>query len=399
MKRISHLAGVSVFLVALTSLALGQQNNKVWQEGGNWVQEASGNLGSARNLHVKLTMGSVHVQGGSQSGISYVIHNKAYTSSEERAHREFDNFKISSYVKGDTAYIIADWQGHAHNNRCNGEFVINVPRNLDLANVETDGGDVMVAGIAGRAEIRSGGGSLHVDDIAGSVFAQTGGGSIEAGTMGGDVSLHTGGGKIKIGSAKGKITAESGGGSVYVISALQGATLQTGAGKIQVDKCQGMVKASTGGGSVELGDIGGPAEIDTGAGSIHLASAKGPVRAETGGGSIELNGVPSAQAETGAGGIIAKFLAGKGATDSSLETSAGDITVYLANDVPISIRAAIELASGHRITSDFTDIHISSEGGDWGPKTFTAEGKLNGGGPVLKVRTNTGNINFRRVSQ
>jgi hypothetical protein len=67
--------------------------------------------------------------------------------------------------------------------------------------------------------------------------------------------------------------------------------------------------------------------------------------------------------------------------------------------VPISIRAAIELASGHRITSDFTDIHISSEGGDWGPKTYTAEGKLNGGGPVLKVRTNTGNINFRRVSQ
>jgi hypothetical protein len=42
---------------------------------------------------------------------------------------------------------------------------------------------------------------------------------------------------------------------------------------------------------------------------------------------------------------------------------------------------------------------VSSEGGGYGPKTVTAEGQLNGGGPVLKVRTNSGNVNFRRVSQ
>ena len=55
------------------------------------------------------------------------------------------------------------------------------------------------------------------------------------------------------------------------------------------------------------------------------------MHAETGGGSIELNGVPSAHAETGAGGIVAKFVSSTGErTDSVLETSAGDITVYLA---------------------------------------------------------------------
>jgi hypothetical protein len=213
------------------------------------------------------------------------------------------------------------------------------------------------------------------------------------------VSLRTGGGSIKIAMAKGKVNAESGGGSVVLLSGLQGAVLQTGGGSIHVDKCQGNVRASTGGGSIDLGDIGGPAEIETGGGSIRLASAKGPVRAETGGGSIELNGVPSARAETGGGGIVAKFFASSGErTDSSLETGAGDITVYLANDVAISIRAEIELANGHTIRTDFPDLHISTEGGNWGPKTVRAEGSLNGGGPLLKVQTNTGNINFRRIS-
>ena len=43
---------------------------------------------------------------------------------------------------------------------------------------------------------------------------------------------------------------------------------------------------------------------------------------------------------------------------------------------------------------------VTSEGGDWpGPKSFTAEGKLNGGGPTLKVRTTTGDIKFLRASR
>lgn len=396
MKRILKLAGTGVVLAALVSLAAGQQA-RVYREGGNWIKEITGDLGAARSLRVKVDAGSVRVTGGSQSGISYVIHRRAYTSSEEQARREFESYKISAYVKGDTAWIVADWQG-GRNRKCGGDFVITVPQSLELAKIETDGGDVSTKGIAGRADIQSGGGSLHLDDIGGAINGETGGGAVEVGNAGGEVNVRTGGGAIKVTSAKGKINAESGGGSVVVVSGLQGAILETGGGNIHVDKCQGTVKATTGGGSVDLGDIGGPAEMATGGGSIRLSSAKGPVRAETGGGSIELNGVPSARAETGGGGIIAKFLSSTGEQkDSILETSAGDITVYLAGDLPISIRAAIELANGHTIHTDFSDIHIVSEGGNWGPKTVTAEGSLNGGGPVLKVRTSAGNINFRRV--
>jgi DUF4097 and DUF4098 domain-containing protein YvlB len=387
---------MGMLLTALASLATGQET-RVFREGGNWVQEITGSLGAAKTLRVKVDMGSVRVEGGSQPGVSYVIHSRAYTSSEQQARHEFDAYKISAYSKGDTVWIVGDWQG-GRSRKFAGDFVINVPRSIEMVKIETDGGNVRTTGITGRAEIQSGGGNIRVDDIGGAIDAETGGGTIDVGTVGSDVNVRTGGGNIKVVAAKGKLNAESGGGSVVVLSCLQGATLETGGGNIQVERCEGTVRATTGGGSVDLGDIGGPAEIETGGGSIRLSSAKGPVKAETGGGCIELNGVPSARAETGGGGIIAKFLASADRTDSTLETSAGDITVYLAGDLPISIRANIELANGHSIHSDFSDIHIASEGGDWGPRTVTAEGQLNGGGPVLKVRTNSGNIKFVRVS-
>jgi DUF4097 and DUF4098 domain-containing protein YvlB len=394
-RRFSKL--VAVLLLILP--AAQAQQTRVFGDGGNWTQEITGSLTGVRNLRVKVDMGTVKVEGGSQQGVSYVVRNHSYTSSETKARREFDSYKITAYVRGDTAWIVGDWEG-GRPHRYSADFAISVPREMDEIKVETDGGNVTTTGVSGRVDAQSGGGNIHFDDIAGIINAETGGGNIDVGNVASDVSLHTGGGTIRVTSAKGKIVAESGGGNVIVVSGMQGAELETGGGSIQVDRCAGKVTATTGGGSIDLGDVGGPVEIETGGGSIRLASAKGPVKAETGGGSIELLGVPSAHAETGAGGIEAKFISSDGERhDSVLETSAGDITVYVAANVKLSIRASIEVANGHRIQSEFPEIRITTEGGDdYGSKTVTAEGDLNGGGPVLKVRTTTGDISFRRSS-
>ena len=272
MKQAINLASIWVRTTTLASLALCQET-RVYRDGSTWVQEKTGDLGGAKTLRVKLAAGSVRVQGGSQSGITYVIHRKAYTSSEQQARHEFESYKINTAMKGDTAWIVAE--SSRRESKCSDDFVINVPRNLDSAKIETGGGNVNAAGIAGRVEIESGGGNLRVDNVGGAVVAETGGGTIDVGTVEGDVTLETGGGNIKIASAKGEIKAESGGGSVVLLSGLRGAVLETGAGSIRVEKCAGNVKATTGGGSVDLGEIGGPAQIETGAGSIRLASAKG----------------------------------------------------------------------------------------------------------------------------
>ncbi|MGA9529361.1 MAG: hypothetical protein WBS24_14695 [Terriglobales bacterium] len=397
MKYAIKFAGVAIAAVALASLALGQEG-RIYREGGNWVQEVTGNLSAAKNLRVKLDTGSVKVQGGSQSNITFVIHRLAFTGSEEQARRQFQSNRISTSVKGDTAWIVAE--SSSRNRKCSDEMVVNVPRNTDLARIETGGGSVSATSISGRVEIETGGGSIHLDDIGGAK-AETGGGAIDVGSAGGDVALETGGGNIKINSVKGQIKASTGGGSLVVLSGLQGAVLQTGGGSIHMDKCSGHVKASTGGGSIDLGEIGGPVEVESAGGSIRLRSASGRVEAQTGGGSIQLDGATSVKAETGAGGIIVKLVSSSDVrSNSTLETAAGDIKVYLANDLPITIRAEIEMANGHSIHSEFSDIHVSNEGGNWpGPRSVTAEGQLNGGGPVLKVRTTSGNITFLRASR
>lgn len=379
LKRALHFVGSAAVLAILASLAM--------------AQEVTGSLAAVKNLRVKVDMGSVVVRGGDQQAINYVLHTN-YRNTSEEARRQY---KVSSYVKGDTAWIVGNWQG-GHMRHFGGQFEITVPRDMALVKVESGGGSVEISGISGRAEMQTGGGKIRVDDIGGSVVAETGGDSIDIGTVRGDVDLTTGGGNINVRDVKGRMKAETGGGNVYVISAGQDAVVEAGGGNVQIKQCQGRVKASTGGGNIDLGDIGGPADIETGGGSIHLASAKGRVGANTGAGTIELYGVPSARVETGAGGITLKLVnAGGEPHDSDVETGTGDITVYIAPDVAISIRASVDMGNGHRITSDFPDIHVSSEGGDWGPKTLTAEGKLNGGGPWLKVHTSTGDICLKKA--
>ena len=381
MKRLPHIVGLLCVLAVLAPLA-AQDTYK-------------GGVSAARNVRIKVDMGSVVLRGGQRQDISYVGHGQ----SGEDTHRHSGSFKISSYVKGDTAWIIAEWEG-GRPHRFSGEFDIDIPRDTAFVRIETGGGRVEATGVAGRVEIETGGGKVRVDDIGGSVNAETGGDSIDVGTVGGDLKLETGGGSISIGSVKGKVQAETGGGNVVVLSCEQGAVIEAGCGNVEVKRCMGRVKASTGGGSITLGDIGGPAEIETGGGSIRLTSAKGRVGANSGAGSIELYGVPSARVETGAGGITVKLInSGGERNDSVLETSTGDITVYIAPDVSVSVRASVELGNGHHINSEFADIHIASEGDQWGPRTLTAEGQLNGGGPVLKVRTTTGDIWFKRASR
>jgi len=397
LKQLLRMTGIAAVFALLASAALAQQS-RVFQEGSNWVQETSGSIANARNLRVKTDFGSVRVNGGSQQGISYVFRNVA-SASEHRARRQFENIHVSAYVRGDVAYItVDDSQG---SRKCSGDFTINVPREMDSVKVETDGGSVVTTGIKGAVYAQTGGGSIKVDDIGGSVIAETGGDFIDVGTVGGDVSLQTGGGRITVRAAKGKITASTGGGEIVILSCGQGAVLEAGGGNIQVKQCGGRLRVSTGGGNIELGDVSGPVELETGGGSIRLASSKSLVRAETGAGRIELNGVPSAQAETGAGGILARFISSAAEKiDSSLETAAGDITVYIAPDVALTIRAAIEMANGHNIQSDFQNIRVSGEQSEYGePTTVTAEGQLNGGGPMLKLRTTSGDIRILRASR
>jgi hypothetical protein len=88
----------------------------------------------------------------------------------------------------------------------------------------------------------------------------------------------------------------------------------------------------------------------------------------------------------------------QGSSESStFETAVGDVTVYLDPGLHINVRAAIDMANGHTISSDFSEIKVITEGGEWGPQAVSAQGGLNGGGAMVKLTTSSGNIQIKRA--
>lgn len=401
MKKAFH---ITTFLLVAIAAMWAQENpaggnTRVYRQGNNWVQEVNGSLGGARNIRISTDAGSVRVRGAAQSNITYVLKKKVYNCyGDKEAQRYLNQFQITASQQGNTAILRGECEFCGNRKHGSIDFEIVVPQDAMLVNIQTDGGDISVNNIAGRMESETGGGNVQADNVGGFINATSGGGNIDIGKAGGDVRVETGGGSIRVVSAKGRVDAQSGGGNILIESA-QAMGLETGGGSINVSTSVGDLRATTGGGNIQAGTIGGRATLETGGGSIRLSSSNGPVSAQSGGGTIELYKLrQGAQVETGGGGIVAEFISlGAGALGSHLETGAGDVVVYLADDVKANISAAIDVGNGHSIRSDFSSIKVSSEPDDYpGPREFYANGSLNGGGPALKIHTTVGNIELRK---
>ncbi|HUR37656.1 MAG TPA: hypothetical protein VM009_07550 [Terriglobales bacterium] len=404
-KRIQFvLAAVWTAMMATTlgvsALAAQEKDVRTYREGGNWVQETTGSMPSGRMLRIYSALGSVEVRG--QDGgntVTYKVKKVVHRSTEEEAKREWASFTVGTGRRGEWSLISGEWVGaRPRRSRMHLEYVISVPKDISTVKLETLGGSVGVYAVRGKVYAQTAGGSISSDDIGEYLGANTLGGNIDVGRVTGEVNLNTAGGSINIGNVGGKIVAVTSGGSVQVLKGGQSVKVETAAGSITVKEC-GDLWATTAGGTIEVGDVNGWAKMETAGGAIRLNSVKGTVSAITQGGGIKLTRLTSGiQAETANGGIEAEFITAK-ITESHLATTAGDIIVYLPSDIAVTIKAAIEVANGHKIYSDFSGLKIMSEGGSYGPKQVFGEGSLNGGGPVMKVHTSNGNIYFRRLKR
>jgi len=375
--QLATLCLASCFVFAGQAGVAQSNSPRLYRSGNEWIQEVAGNFTAGKFVKVKSSSGSIRIQGAQQGNITYTIREHVRAVSEESARHELSRMKFTTYSSGETVVLRADCEG---SNRGSIDFEIQVPSQTALVKLETDSGSVTATNLAGRVEASTAGGGIQLDQISGTVMASSGGGNIEIGKVGSDVHVSTGGGNIRLISAAGHVQATSGAGNLNIGWA-KVMTLRTAGGSIYVTKCDGQVKAETGGGNVELKDIAGAATIETGGGSIHFGPIKGGVRAET-----------------AAGPIIARLAAGGVFTDSRLETSAGDIIVYVPEGMGMNVRAAVEVARGYGIRSDFGELKISNPQ-NLGPREFYAEGSLNGGGPLLHVHTNAGNIEFKREAR
>ena len=169
----------------------------------------------------------------------------------------------------------------------------------------------------------------------------------------------------------------------YEIEAPANAYLDAGSGSGNVtdDGVGENAKLSTGSGNIHATGLNGGFAVNTGSGDIYAEqSGAGDVKAGTGSGSIELKNVHGAlKAETGSGNIK---VAGAPAIGWKLGTGSGNIELWVG-DAPLTLDA--ESGSG----SIHTDREMLTQGST---DRHHVTGKLNGGGPTVRIQTDSGDI-------
>lgn len=162
------------------------------------------------------------------------------------------------------------------------------------------------------------------------------------------------------------LVSKTGSGS-HVIEGVHGdITASSGSGSIRVRDAAGEVRTSTGSGSILVETVAGSVSANSGSGSIHLSGLRGSVRASTSSGTLRVQGEPTGEWRLGSssGSVTVEF-AGMPAFALDAHSSSGRIET----DYPVTVNG---ITSRHEL-----------------------RGVVNGGGPLLHVRTSSGGIHIR----
>ncbi|MDZ7267190.1 MAG: DUF4097 domain-containing protein [candidate division KSB1 bacterium] len=176
------------------------------------------------------------------------------------------------------------------------------------------------------------------------------------------------------------------GGSISVDNLIGEARLKTSGGSLTLGRIEGPVDARTSGGSITVGEVDGEVEVETSGGSISVDGAGGSLRAHTSGGGVTLRRLRGSVTASTSGGSLSAELLEQFNAPCDLSTSGGGISVYLAPGIKADVDAR---TSGGEVESD---LPITVQGAIGEGKL---QGKLNGGGPLLTLRTSGGDIRLR----
>lgn len=293
------------------------------------------NVHAGGTITIDADLGDIKVTSGA-SNVSVDVIRRAKTSSNERANELFKDFDVQFSQTQNDVHIRTRYNHPTSwfhwNNDFEVRFVVNVPAQYNV-DLTTSGGDIAVSDLAGRATVRTSGGDVTLGRIDGIVDAHTSGGDVSMAGSRAPATLSTSGGDIKVGDASGSLTAKTSGGS------------------IDIRHANADLKAHTSGGSIEIGDAGGAIDASTSGGSIKARVSRQPH------------------------------------ADSRLSTSGGGITIHVAPNVALDIDAH---TSGGDVASD-VPVTIQGKQDD-----SSLNGKLNGGGPKLVLRSSGGDIRLAR---
>jgi hypothetical protein len=356
----------------------------------------SGSVASrdAARLHMTTELGSIVVHTHDTASVDYKVHIET-DSGVKDSDRLMKSFTLHGQPVEDGVWMHGATNTKVPAGRLWVTIELTVPKNYSLdvttgvgnINVDdlngretllTQGGNIATGNINGAAHLTAvAGGHITVKNVAGELTAETGGGHITTGTVSGNAFLHTHGGHIRSDSIEGTARLVTDGGNITLERSGSGLLAETAGGQIQVGEAAGLVRAKTGDGGIRVVRSSGPATLEAPDGSIYLTQADGSVKAST-----------------ATGGITAWFVSPpKDSGECQLESNSGDIVVYIGRKLPVTIDAQVQMGQSHGFIIDPAfPIAVRYEDGARGQRIAHAEGMLNGGGQVLRIRTVAGNI-------
>ena len=227
--------------------------------------------------------------------------------------------------------------------------------------------DADVHEIEQHPPIRQEGNSIHIDYVNMRNISVDYEISVPAETV---VRTRSGSGDQIIEGTHGNVDTQTGSGDVKLANLTGEIHLQTGSGNIRARQVSGTVRGGTGSGDVEIEEAAaGDIDLHTGSGNITARGVQGGFRGETGSGDVTAEGTQSGSWEihTGSGNVHVR-LPSNAAFDADISTSSGTVDV----GEPIEMTVQGRVGDSHK----------------------QIRGKVHGGGPLLRVRTGSGDIHI-----
>ena len=313
-------------------------------------------------LTIDADCGGIDVQSTADDTVSVRIQRAAQIKANRRAAEILKNLDVQITHEASDVKIEAKFTGNAkrwqkRKNDLDVQFDILVPRHYSL-DLQTVYDDISVVNVTGDVNVETFSAGLRLQGITGRIDACTSIGNIDLKAFSGDVALQTKGGNITLTDGSGDVKAETSGGNVKAVQVIGAINGQTSGGNVTLRGCKGGAGLKTAGGSIEV-------END------------GPVLAKTSGGSIRCQLQKAATSQN----LLL-----------DLETMGGGINVSLVPDIAATVEAKV---LGGSVTTEFP-VTIEASGT---VKPDQLYGAINGGGPLLKLRSVGGNIILRKIEE
>src|SRR3984885_77057 len=185
------------------------------------------------------------------------------------------------------------------------------------------------------------------------------------------IRTHSGSGDQTIEGIHGNTDLQSGSGDMKLANLTGEIRMQTGSGNVRAHEVAGAIRGGAGSGDIEVEETGlGDIDLHTGSGNVTVRGIQGGFRAEAGSGDITAEGTQTGgwEIRTGSGNVHVRLPANS-AFDADISTSSGTVDV----DSPIEMTVQGRVQESRK----------------------TIRGKVRGGGPVLSVRTGSGDIQIQ----